>query len=492
MHHTVLTSAVVVTCLKLCLIPAYHSTDLEVHRNWLAITSSLPPAQWYHSNVSRWTLDYPPLFAYFEWALSVPATLVDPGITQLDNLGYSSDTCVAFQRLTVVASDAILILATDAYVSTISERMEFRSVALSLLIVGNAGLLIVDHIHFQYNGMLLGILVFSMVAMKRKYFVTSAALFSVLLFFKHIFVYVSPAYFLFLLTHYCLSTRHTTHSSVTVATVRFLALSLTVLSVSFLSLYPFLSDLPQLLSRLFPFKRGLTHAYWAPNFWALYNTLDLVLSRLMRPDMDTSSTRGLVGGISHLSVPSPTPLATLVFTLVAMIPAMLVVMRRSKSADQSFDKFVASVTLCGFGAFLFGWHVHEKAILLVIIPLTLLATEYPSLVPTYTLLSCVGVFSLFPLLTELREAPIKICLLLLHHSCCRIFLPKCVSMPHTLSRLETAYLWGLAPLACFEVLGHKLSHYQFLPLLVTSLYCAMGNIYAWVKLNLFAISLCYT
>lgn len=191
----------VASFVKLLLVPAYHSTDFEVHRNWLAITHSLPLGHWYSDETSPWTLDYPPFFAHFEHFLSFFASLVDPTMVHLTNgLDYNSQLTVLFQRVSVILSDVVLFYGI--YKATQKFEPKDRFLIL-VLVIWSPGLIIVDHLHFQYNGFLLGMLLLSLAALEEGKDVMGGFLFAVLLCFKHLFALAGPVYFVYLLRHYC-------------------------------------------------------------------------------------------------------------------------------------------------------------------------------------------------------------------------------------------------------------------------------------------------
>ena len=127
---------------------------------------------------------------------------------------------------------------------------------------------------------------------------------------------------------------------------------------------------------LFPFKVGLCHAYWAPNSWAMYNMADklLVVAGKQLGLLDSSSvvasmTGGLVQDITHTVLPNISPLVTAVITLTSMLPALV----KLWLSPHSVTQFLRCLLLCAWSSFLFGWHVLEKAVILIILPMAILS-----------------------------------------------------------------------------------------------------------------------
>lgn len=469
---------------KVLLIPTYRSTDFEVHRNWLAITHSKSYGEWYSdgASASEWTLDYPPLFAWFEWALSQCGALVDPGMVNVENLGYESDATIVFQRLTVIITEIVLVLGVLFAMHGTSSSKKALAV---FLVAAHPGLYIVDHIHFQYNGMLLGLLVFSIYFATYGNDVLATATFTVLLCMKHLFLYVAPAfgaYYLGLLWDLPLGQSVTLFSKLSVVAV-------SVLAVSF---GPFIGKgmLPQIISRLFPIQRGLVHAYWAPNFWALYAGFDKGLSIILpRIGMErfvsitkANLTGGLVGVSSFSVLPEVTSPMTFIITVCAMIPALFHIIRRPFPGT-----LVETVVYCSLCSFLFGYHVHEKAILMTLIPMAIMvakARHGDRMAGSYIFLTTIGTYSLFPLLTEPQEYLIKVFLLLTYLIIAVPWLMRegVLSTTASPSRLEKIYLMGIVPLELYCSLGHGVvfkDQWPFIPLMLISVYSAVGIVYAW-------------
>ncbi|KAF9292426.1 glycosyl transferase [Mortierella alpina] len=527
------------TALKVLLFPTYHSTDFEVHRNWLAITHSLPISQWYLEKTSEWTLDYPPFFAWFEKFLSFFAALVDPKIVEVHNLNYDTLATVYFQRTTVIVSELVLFWALQRMLATMGNRPLQKVINWSLML--NPGLLMVDNMHFQYNGFLYGILIHSLVDAKQGKLLRSGILFAALLNFKHIYLYIAPSYFAFLLRAYCFensgnSIRAKSWFSA-FRPLHFLVLGVSVITVFAASLGPFiaLEQLPDLAGRLFPFKRGLCHSYWAANFWALYSFVDRImilmvvktpLGQYLDLPLDTAAlsatTRGLVGDTAFGVLPTVTAQHTLILTVLLQIPSLISVFR-----NPTFERFIGSVVLSAFASFLAGWHVHEKAILLCTVTMSVAIANQigagpntgagagvlsdsqkggspltPRDVRSFLIVSLAGYIGLWPLFFTRQETPIKVLITALWFVIVGTGLDQCIpkqlkgsssaetgpsssrSLLRHFTALERLYVLGCVPVQLYVNVLHEYFFGQetlaFLPLMITSVYAAAGVVYGWL------------
>lgn len=376
------------------------------------------------------------------------------------------------------------------FVKAASHANKQLAYAAALSILLSPGLLIIDHVHFQYNGFLYGLLVLSMVlARKQSTLLYSGIIFAALLCLKHIYLYLALAYFVYLLRAYCFDPKSILRPKFGNA----FKLGIGVLGVFGIAFGPFAywNQLLQLKDRLFPFSRGLCHAYWAPNIWAMYSFTDRVLISLaprlglpVNRDAIGSVTRGLVGDTSFAVLPEVkkehTFLLTFIFQLISLVKLWL---------HPDWETFVGAITLCGYASFLFGWHVHEKAVLLIIIPFSLIALKDRRYFSAFRPLAVAGHVSLFPLLFTAAEFPIKTVYTVMWLVLFLFAFDRITPVPErprifVFDRFSFLYLTVAIPLIVYCSLVHQLifgwDRYEFLPLMFMSSYSALGVVGSWV------------
>jgi len=567
----------ILICIKVLLIPCYKSTDFDVHRNWLAITRHLPISEWYFTDLNGTTvhtLDYPPLFAFFEYFLSnnfVTNYLVNVDnnpILDLDSrcLALLPDTdnevgynCVVFQRCTVILSDAVFwigawYLAHSLFYKPGSSKLDALSskgVCAFALTVCNPGLLLLDHIHFQYNGMLLGMLMGSLALLLRGLDcanqprlksgieavnnnirlvdILGAVLFAVLLNFKHLYLILAPAYFVYLLRKVCYLGKNTRGGEITVtlSPIRFIFMGIIVLPLLILPFVPFVMSyagkgtsvpneirvvISQIFSRLFPFSRGLVHDYWAGNVWALYLTLEKAIGFAVRLAKKFVTVGGGVSWLTMVTdtieyyiypLPAITPFWTLYFSLNSLIPGIICawkiasiqfVSNPTHASTRRRESLLYVVVFSAMSNFMAGYHVHEKAIMTCIIPLGFLAVTSRDAARLYLRLSALGHFGLLPLLFRSEELILKVVMNVAFFAGSVYVLEGITSPPPPrntggrglLTKGDKVRLVLMALLLLFTevihpfVLGDR-PEVEFLPLMLTSAFCAVGLFGCWIE-----------
>ncbi|BGP11435.1 Glucosyltransferase-like protein [Rhodotorula toruloides] len=408
--------------------------DLEAQRHWIALTSSslsslrslhlppppsaklsIPASRWYFHDSPYWGLDYPPLTAYHSLFLGIIARLT-PSTARFVTLRPISTTASKaelrawdafmarleeegdlrnWMRATVVVGDvlvwvtAVLVYCRRNFGKAEREvKAKRKMLVAAMTILLQPALILIDNGHFQYNSLMLGLTLWAVNCFQSGHDVLGAVAFMLSLGFKQMALYYAPAVFAYLLGKcFWLGGRE--------GVALFINLALAV-TVTFIALFaPFLTSLSsflQAIHRIFPFARGLFEDKVA-NAWCALNVV--VKLRDLAPVSTLAKLALLATGLAVLpSVAgvvavswqlgqTRTPSSTTVPPTVILLPHAL---------------FLSAMSF-----FLFSFQVHEKSILLPLMPLALLMggreVGYGRLDWEWgVLVNNVAVFSMWPLL----------------------------------------------------------------------------------------------
>ncbi|KAI1485047.1 ALG6, ALG8 glycosyltransferase family-domain-containing protein [Biscogniauxia mediterranea] len=412
--------------------------DYEAQRHWMEITTHLPISQWYFHDLEWWGLDYPPLTAYHSWLLGKIGSYIDPSWFALyTSRGSDDPTLKVFMRATVIVSEYLVYIpAAVIFVRRFSKLFGVAqwsaSVALAAILMQPA-LILIDHVHFQYNAVMLGLVLASMSRMIAGSYMWASVFFVGALGFKQMALYYAPAVFAYLLGS-CIFPRANPARFLGIAVVTLASFAILILPLilgtlydtsrgissrpgldgprpplpifAFLSsyidadafYYPLVEQMVQLIHRVFPFARGLFEDKVA-NFWCAAN----VVIKLRKYPTE------LLQRVSLLA------------TLGAIAPPCAIIFFRPR---KELLPYAFAATAWAF--FLFSYQVHEKSVLLPLLPMTILLAGKQGLGKDTRawvgFANNLGVWTMFPLLRRVD-----------------------LSIPYAVLTLLWSYLLGLPP-----------------------------------------------
>lgn len=370
--------------------------DYEAQRHWMEITTNLPVTDWYQNttdnHLNYWGLDYPPLTAYHMFLCGKVANFINENFTKLhDSRGHESETHKLFMRYTVLLSDVALFIPSIIiyyYTCIIPENKQDNvkvknhqkpksnikltiidsslSVILALLY---PGIILIDHGHFQYNSISLGLFIFATIFILHRKNILASVFFSLALNYKQMELYHSIPFFLYLLSICVPKPGQGTISGL----FRLIKIGLTVIITFTIIWLPFIFDLGvflQVLHRQFPIARGVFEDK-VSNVWCALN-----IFYKFKNHFDNHQMMRLC----------------LFTTLSAILPSSADLFLRP-----NIKKFVLSLINSSLAFFLFSFQVHEKTILLVAIPV-LLYFPYSPFVCLWFLY--ISIFSMVPLIIK--------------------------------------------------------------------------------------------
>lgn len=373
--------------------------DYEAQRHWMELTLNIPISDWYKNttdnDLSYWGLDYPPLSAYASYVFGRFMHAFEPAAVQLHtSRGYETPSSRLVMRSTVLFADIILLFpAIVIVVRLLYPNATLSQVRALSFVLTSPSLVLIDHAHFQYNNFTLALFLFSVYALLTHNDAIAAALYCAAIFFKQTTVYYTLAIFAWFLGR-TLSLWRLAQKQAAILTLKVFT-SIVIITITTFS--PWLTSATQfkmVLLRLIPLSRGLYEDKVA-NVWCTLSPILKVQQLFTGPQLFALCAS---------------------MTLLASLPFCVALVIKPTSR-----RLLLSCSGCALSGYLFSYQVHEKQILLPLLPLLVL---HPNLPCISTYMSLVTVSSLFPLLWRERSYIAYFAVIMIHLSTALILAPS--------------------------------------------------------------------